>query len=755
MSIVSKEAAVVWFKEVGKEDVGTVGGKGANLGELTQAGVPVPPGFLITAQTYFSFLDQANLTSPIARHLRGLDANNPEALNQASARVKDVILGAPLPEGVARQITEAYQALGGGLVAVRSSATAEDLPDASFAGQQATFLNVVGPQEVVKAVQACWASLYEPRAIFYRTEQGFEHLAVGIAVVVQRMVQAEAAGVMFTVEPVSNDLSKMDIEAVYGLGEALVSGVLTPDLFVVEKSTGRVLERKIARQEWKLTRNTDLSSTWDEANIQEDVLPALQSAQKITDEQVMALCLLGNRIEKLYGHPQDIEWAIEKGDIYVVQARAITTLAGVPEILRKVTAKVLLKGAGASPGMQSGRVRVVLRMEDSAKVQEGDVLVAETTTPDFVPIMKKAAAIVTDRGGRTAHAAIVSRELGIPCVVGTEVATSVLVDGQEVTVEGTQGLVYEGGIQVEKAETRARKQLKTTTRVYVNLADPELADAVAGRGPDGVGLLRAEFIIAHIGEHPRYMMENGRGQEWRDRLATGIEAFAKAFYPRPVVYRTSDLKTNEYRNLHGGEKYEGLEENPMIGYRGCSRYLREPDLFALEAAAISRVRQQYDNLYVMLPFVRTPQELREVKALLESNGLRRDQGMKLWMMAEVPSNVILLDQFLDAGIDGISIGSNDLTQLVLGVDRDNERLADLFDERNEAVLWALERIVTTASRRGVTCSICGQAPSFYPDLTERLVEWGITSVSVSPDMIERTRKIVHRAERKLGKLPQE
>ncbi len=659
MSIISKEAAVVWFQEVGKKDVGRVGGKGANLGELTQAGIPVPPGFLVTAQTYFSFLDQANLTSPIARHLRGLDANNPEALNQASARVKELILGAPLPEGVAPQITEAYQALGGGPVAVRSSATAEDLPEASFAGQQATFLNVVGPQEVVKAVQACWASLYEPWAIFYRTEQGFEHLTVGIAVVVQRMVQSEASGVMFTVEPVSNDASKMDIEAVYGLGEALVSGVLTPDLFVVEKSTGRVLERKIARQEWKLTRNSDLSATWDEANIQEDVLPTLQGAQKISDEQLMALCLLGKRIEGLYGHPQDIEWAIEKGEIYVVQARAITTLAGVPDTLRKVT------------------------------------------------------------------------------------------------VEGTQGLVYEGSIQVEKAQTRARKQLKTSTRVYVNLADPELADAVAGRGPDGVGLLRAEFIIAHIGEHPRYMMENGRGHEWRDRLAMGIEAFAKAFYPRPVVYRTSDLKTNEYRNLHGGEQYEGLEENPMIGYRGCSRYLREPDLFALEAAAISRVRQQYDNLYVMLPFVRTPQELREVKALLESNGLRRDQGMKLWMMAEVPSNVILLDQFLDAGIDGISIGSNELTQLVLGVDRDNKRLADLFDERNEAVLWALERIVTTASRRGVTCSICGQAPSFYPDLTERLVEWGITSVSVSPDMIERTRKIVHRAERKLGKLPQE
>jgi pyruvate,water dikinase len=348
----------------------------------------------------------------------------------------------------------------------------------------------------------------------------------------------------------------------------------------------------------------------------------------------------------------------------------------------------------------------------------------------------------------------VSRELGIPCVVGTGRATELLRDGMAVTVDGSQGKVYEGIIEIKPTvEVITQRRLKTRTKVYVNLADPELADVVATRGPDGVGLLRAEFIIAHIGEHPKYMLKRGRGQEWSDKLARGMEKFASAFYPRPVVYRTTDFKTNEYRNLRGGEEFEEMEENPMLGYRGCSRYLMEEEAFALELAAIRKVREKYDNLYLMLPFVRTPEELAGVKRLLEENGLSRDDGLVLWMMVEVPSNVILLDKFIDVGIDGISIGSNDLTQLLLGVDRDNSRLSTLFDERNEVVLWALEKTITTSARRGITSSICGQAPSFYPDLTEKLVSWGITSVSVSPDMIDRTREIVARVERKLGKLP--
>ena len=389
-------------------------------------------------------------------------------------------------------------------------------------------------------------------------------------------------------------------------------------------------------------------------------------------------------------------------------------------------------------------------------MRDGDILVAEMTTPDFVPAMKRALAIVTDRGGRTAHAAIVSRELGIPCVVGTGEATKILHDGQIVTVDGAHGIVYDGRAEAtlayfEREKAAATASLaKTKTRVYVNLAQPDLADRVAARNVDGVGLLRAEFIVADIGEHPRYALEQGRGEEFTQKMAKGIMAFATAFDPRPVVYRTTDFKTNEYAGLKGGEKYEESEENPMIGYRGASRYIRDREVFQLEVEAIKRVRQEHKNLYVMIPFVRTPEEMAGVKKLMEELGLKQSADFKLWMMVEIPSNVILLNEFIDVGIDGVSIGSNDLTQLTLGIDRDNAMLAKDFDERNEAVTRSLEQIVKTCRQRGVTSSICGQAPSDYPELTEKLVEWGITSVSVNPDVIDRTRKIVAAAEAKLG-----
>ena len=375
------------------------------------------------------------------------------------------------------------------------------------------------------------------------------------------------------------------------------------------------------------------------------------------------------------------------------------------------------------------------------------------TTPDFVPAMKRAAAIVTDRGGRTCHAAIVSRELGIPCVVGAGNATQVLKQDQMVTVDGSLGKVYDGRVALSKAVkpvfTRGAS-IKTRTKLYVNLAEPELAERVAARNVDGVGLLRAEFIIAQIGEHPNEMLRQKRGEEFTGKLARGLATFAGAFNPRPVVYRTTDFKTNEYRNLAGGDKYEDLEENPMLGYRGCSRYIRDLEVFRLETEAIKRVRQVYENLWVMIPFVRTPQEMAQVKEILEAEGLARSPDFKLWMMVEVPSNIFLIDEFLDVGLDGISIGSNDLTQLILGIDRDNLKFAEQFDERNPAVMMALEKAVKTSVRRGVTCSICGQAPSFYPELTEKLVEWGITSVSVSPDAIERTREVVADAEARLA-----
>jgi pyruvate,water dikinase len=478
-----------------------------------------------------------------------------------------------------------------------------------------------------------------------------------------------------------------------------------------------------------------------------------QSLPKLSDEDILELANLGTVIENHYQFPQDIEWAKENGKFYIIQTRPVTTANNKAEASdAEIEATILLSGAPASPGMRSGPVRIVVDQFEIDKVKDGDILVAAMTTPDFVPAMKRAVAIVTDRGGRTAHAAIVSRELGIPCVVGVGNATSTLKDGQIITVDGTRGRVYAGKVVGEKSSAVTdliRESITTKTKVYVNLAQPELAESVAARRVDGVGLLRAEFVVTQIGQHPRYMLKEGRGDEFVQKLYEGINAFAKAFNPRPVVYRTTDFKTNEYRGLVGGAEFEEIEENPMLGYRGCSRYINEPDAFALEARAILKVRETYKNLHVMVPFVRTVADLKKTKALMESMGLKRSKDFKLWMMVEVPSNIFLLDKFLDVGIDGISIGSNDLTQLILGIDRDSPKMAWEFDERNEAVLMALEKAVKTAKAMGVTCSICGQAPSVYPELTEKLVEWGVTSVSVSPDMIGKTREIIAKAETKL------
>ncbi len=742
----------VWFNEVTKDDVPSVGGKGANLGEMTRANIPVPPGFIITAHAYFDFLQRAKITDKIRELLKPLDANDSKQLQQIAGEVKQVILNAPMPPDVASDIKEAYIKMGKGLVAVRSSATAEDLPEASFAGQQRTFLNVQGEEELVTAVQGCWASLFEPRAIFYREHQGFDHFKVGIAVPVQKMVQSQASGVMFTLEPVTSDRSKIIIEAVFGLGESIVGGEVTPDLYIVDKEGLKISTKKIGTQEWKLVRNP--ASGDKEANIQVPLPPSSQSQQKISDDDIIHLAKLGKQLEDHYQFPQDIEWAIEDNQVFIVQTRPVTTIREVAEVTPEIEAPILLIGASASPGIASGPAKIVPEASQIDKIVNGDILVAEMTTPDFVPAMKRAAAIVTDRGGRTAHAAIVSRELGIPCVVGAKKATAILKDGQVVTVDGTKGKVYDGKVEIAvKTETRAKVKIKTKTTLLVNLAQPELVDRVASRDVDGVGLLRAEFMVAQIGEHPSYMISQNRGNEFVDKLAEGLTTFARAFHPRQVVYRTNDFKTNEYRALKGGEKYEEPEENPMLGYRGASRYITDVETFKLELAAIKKVREEYDNLWVMIPFVRTVNELAQTIKIMESEDLKHSENFKVWMMVEVPSNIFLLEKFLAVGIDGISIGSNDLTQLILGIDRDSAKLASTFDERNEAVLIALERAIKVSKSMGVTSSICGEAPSVYPEITEKLVEWGITSVSVSPDMIDTTREIIAKAEERLGIKP--
>jgi len=755
--------SVVWFSEVGRDDLGVVGGKGANLGELTRAGIPVPPGFVVTADTYERFIDQNGLAPVIKKALFGLDVHDSKQLNERAALIRGYIMKATMPSGVAHEICSAYRELGEGAVAVRSSATAEDLPEASFAGQQSTFLNVVGAQNVVLAVQACWASLFEGRAIFYREEAGYDHMKVSLAVPVQRMVQSEISGVMFTVEPVTSDPNKITIEAVYGLGEGIVGGELSPDLYLVQKKTLEVLDVTQVPQERMFARSATSTGGHEGANAWTQVHEDLVNSQKLTSDQIRELAGIGRAVEKHYGCHQDIEWAYEGGEFYLTQARPVTTMK--VQLLQEddtavESARILLSGQPASPGVGVGIVRVVTDPNDIDIVKMGDVLVAEMTTPDFVPAMKRASAIITERGGRTCHAAIVSRELGIPCIVGVAKATAALVVDRLVTVDGSKGNVHDGRAETRLAWAKQEKEryanaaaLKTTTRIYVNLAEPELAERVAKRNVDGVGLLRAEFVLAQIGTHPKQFIEEGRPEEYTRQLAAGISEFCRAFGNRPVVYRLTDLKTNEYAHLIGGAKHEVSEENPMIGFRGASRYIAEPDVFQLEIDAIKQVRAEFPNLYVMVPFVRTPAELAGVKKLLADNGLERGEDFKLWMMVEVPSNVLILDKFIDVGIDGISIGSNDLTQLILGIDRDSEKLAATFDERNEAVQLAIEMAVTTARRRGLTASICGQAPSVYPEVTEKLVEWGITSVSVSPDMIEQTREIIHNAEIKLGRAP--
>ncbi|MEW5996513.1 MAG: phosphoenolpyruvate synthase [Candidatus Micrarchaeota archaeon] len=778
---------VLWFEQLDKGSLREAGGKGANLGEMIKHGFPVPPGFVTTSGAYFKHLDYNNLREKMEGILASLDVNDTPALDRAAKQVQELVTNGEMPPEVEKAIRRNYKKLcdmrGETVyVAVRSSATAEDLPTASFAGQQSTFLNVHGEDEVAKAVKDCWASLFTPRAIFYRVQNKFDHMKVGLAAVVQEMVQSEKAGVMFTVDPISEDPDVIMIEAAYGLGEVVVSGSVTPDTYRVNKKGMRILTKDIARQTWMMIKH-------GEKNVKAEIKDEAQEKQKMDDAHIVELAKIGKRIEEHYKFPQDIEWAMQKGELYIVQSRPITTLRagkagekkpaeitpiheGVsapeyapapPEAGAAVSvsqASILLKGLGASPGFAVGKVDIIPTAEDIGRMEERAVLVTDMTTPDFVPAMKKAVAIVTNTGGMTSHAAIVSRELGIPCIVGTKNATELLKGGQIVTVDGTHGMIYEGKVELERpvekpaaaaAAAAAEFAPICGTKIYMNIADPDAAERYASLPADGVGLLRAEFMIAEIGEHPKKMMAEGRGQEYVDKLAEGIRRIAAAFYPRPVVYRATDFKTNEYKNLKGGEEFEPAEANPMMGYRGASRYIAEPDVFRMELKALQKVRDELGmkNVWLMIPFVRRIGELRAIKDIMASIGFYRTRDFRLWIMVEVPSTVFLIEDFCKEGIDGISIGSNDLTQLVLGIDRDNETLAGAFDERNEAVLNAVKQVVETTAKYGVTSSLCGQAPSVYPEFAERLVEFGITSMSVNPDAIIRTRKIVASAEQKI------
>lgn len=743
----------VFFKDIDKGDIALVGGKGANLGEMANSGFPVPNGFAVTVEAYDLFLRENNLLSEVTKILKAVDHNDPAQLEGATRRIQGLIVKGNIPKEVASEVNTSYRRLSGAfkkaLVAVRSSATAEDLPEASFAGQQATFLNIKGDANLLNAVRECWASLFTARAIFYRVENKVPHEKVKISVIVQKMIQSQVSGVMFSIDPVTNEKDRIVIESVWGLGEMIVQGLVVPDRYVVQKETFSILSKHISDQGVQLIKEGLETKN-------RDVPKKLIDKQKITDEEIVKLAQLADRLQKHYYFPQDAEWAKEGKNLFLVQTRPVTTTK--ERVVEKsegyaTALSSILTGTSASPGIASGPVKIIMTAAEIGKVNAGDVLVAPMTSPDFVPAMKKAVAIVTDQGGQTSHAAIVSRELGIPCVVGTKMATKELKPDLVVTVDGGSGQVYLGSKKVKevsKEEEVRPTHAKTATKLYVNLAEPERAKEVGKLNVDGVGLLRAEFMISEIGIHPKEAIKNKAQDKFIDKLADGLSVFCEAFEGKPVVYRATDFKTNEYRSLPGGKFWEPEEPNPLLGFRGAFRYIANPDVFNLELQAIKKVRQKHRNLWLMIPFVRSVEELASVRRIVAAEGLFENPTFKFWMMVELPVNVILLEEFLKVGIDGVSVGSNDLTMLLLGTDRDNAEVAKAFDERSPAVLWALRRVIRKCNKLGVTCSICGQAPSTYEDLVEKLVSYGVTSISVNPDAVDRVRNVILEAERKVA-----
>jgi pyruvate,water dikinase len=796
---------VLQFSALDRADVSIAGGKGANLGEMTRAGFPVPPGFVVTTDAYREFMRRHSIDERVTAILRTLDADDMEALEATARQIGEFITSEPLPTEMEDIICDAYDELSAVAgtpirVAVRSSATSEDSAKDSFAGMFESFLNVSGEEAVLRDVRRCWASGFSPRILSYRARRDLPHDAA-IAVVVQRMADAEKSGVMFTADPRTGNRSRLVIEAAWGLGESVVHGSVTPDHVELDKRTMQEVEFVVSTKESLLEwdERTRTNRTVDLAGDPRADAPVL------TDADRESLAEVADCAERLYGGPQDIEFAITEGKVWLTQCRPMTTgltpqapRTSVPTLVplsitrdgpangnghsngnakgegkgkgsggggtQPPASFGALKGLGASPGRAAGTARVLESPSDANQLQDGDVLITRMTTPDWVPIMRRAAAIVTDAGGMTSHAAIVARELGVPCVVGAKTATKDIPTGATVQVDGAAGTVAPFAGTDLPAPNRVAKQVAaqavsaapsapvTATRIYVNLAEPERAAEVAAKDVDGVGLLRAEFMLLSALEntHPRAFIKEQGPEKFVERMRDQLVEFGRAFHPRPIIYRAMDFRSNEYRNLAGGAEFEPAEENPMIGYRGCFRYTQEPDLFNLELQALFEARAQADNIHLMIPFVRTGSELEACLKLVNASPLGADRKMKRWIMAEVPSVVYWLPAYAKMGIDGVSIGSNDLTQLVLGIDRDGERVAPLWDEEDPAVLGAIESIVTQCKALGLTCSICGQAPSVHPEYAARLVRWGIDSISVNPDAVDRTRRNVASAEMRIA-----
>ncbi len=935
------EKDVLWFHEITKDDVPIAGGKGANLGEMIRAGFPIPEGFVVTTYAFNRHLEENGLKERIYNILKEINIDDPKDLEEKTKLVRKLIEEAPMPKDLEEKIKDYYKKLGKVRVAVRSSASAEDLPEASFAGQQESYLNVEGDEELINHIKKCWSSLFTPRATYYRSKKGFRHEDVSIAVVVQKMVNSEVSGVMFTKHPVTGE-DKVLIEASYGLGEAIVGGKVTPDTYVVDKKTLKIDSKNISRKEIMIVYENG-------RNVKKEVPEEMKEKQAMPDDLIIELAKIGIEIEKHYNFPQDIEFAIENNKIYIVQSRPITTLKEIKkeEIKEKKELKILLKGLPASPGIGIGRVKIILGPEEFDKFDKGDILVTTMTNPDFVPIMKKAAAIVTDEGGVTSHAAIVSRELGIPCfpgyvrvitdkglltfeyiwenvanreslkvlsfdirkkafvwknvkritkrkgfvyrfymkfngivdyidstidhpiltfngntfewkpmveiynegripvitnmlnmefefendiiglkrvnifehilnryeivkpkyypnmefeelclsgyeflkesdvynlevddtenyvvltnnglaliahncIVGTREATKILKDGQLVTVDATRGVVYEGEVKLEEKvevkekvpEIPAKVFLSeiTATKVLLIASHPDIAKKYKDY-VDGIGLLRLEFLIAHGGKHPRWYLENNRLNEFEDLLFEKLGEILRIMYPKYVIVRTLDMRTDEYRNLEGGEK-EPIEANPMMGWHGIRRDLDQPELFKAQIRAFKRLIKDagLNNIWIMLPFVISPEEVKKAKELMREVGLEPHKDVKLGIMVETPASAIIIEDIIkEAGIDFISFGTNDLTQLTLGIDRNNELVQKLFSEKHPSVIKLIEHVINVCKKYNVETSICGQAGS-DPEMARILVKLGIDSISVNPDAIFLVRETVAREERRL------
>ncbi len=788
---------IKFFNELSIKDVPLVGGKNASLGEmycqLAKKGVRVPNGFATTAEAYNYFMEEAGLKQKIKKILDGLDTHNMVDLSRRGARVRQIILKAEFPEDLKKEIVSAYKKLSKEYkvknldVAVRSSATAEDLPDASFAGQQETYLNIQGEEQLLIAVKKCIASLFTNRAISYRTDKGFDHFKIALSVGVQKMVRSDlaASGVMFTIDTESGFKNAVLISSIYGLGENIVQGKVSPDEFYVFKPTMAILKRKIGQKDIKMiySRNPKKPTR--------DVKVPLRdrSKQSITDEQVLELSRWAIIIEKHYKRPMDIEWALDgkENKLYITQARpetihSIRDLDVLEEYKLQKKGEVIVRGQSVGNKIGAGVANKIMDIRDIKKFKPGQVLITDMTDPDWEPIMKIASAIVTDKGGRTCHAAIVSRELGVPCIVGTKTATQKIKSGQKITVscaEGEKGFVYKGELPFKIEKVNIKDLQRPKTKIMMNIGEPEAAFTKSQIPNDGVGLARLEFIINnYIKIHPLALINfskikdkklkkqineitegyKNKSQFFVDKLAEGVAMIAAAFYPKDVILRLSDFKTNEYANLIGGAEYEPVESNPMIGWRGASRYYSPKFLpaFELELKALKRVRDEMGltNLKIMVPFCRTVEEGKKVLSIMAKNGLKRGKNsLEVYVMAEIPANIILADRFAEI-FDGFSIGSNDLTQLTLGIDRDASGtlyVEGQSNEKNEAVKTLIKYLIEVAHITKTKVGICGQAPSDFPDFAEFLVECGIDSISLIPDTVIKTTIAVAKKEKKLGR----